>query len=62
VKQTYEAARDYKGRWGVFDTTARVWYYPPQGVPCGRRWAERRAKELNEMPCQAEEKPSEQSE
>lgn len=39
----FEAAKDSRGRWGVFDTVARVWYY----VRGGRLAALRLAAELN---------------
>lgn len=41
---TFEAAKDRRGRWGVFDTVARVWYYPIKG---GRIAAQAWAEELN---------------
>lgn len=40
----FEAAKDNRGRWGVFDTKARVWYY---SATRGERAARKYARDLN---------------
>lgn len=38
----FTAGQDRKGRWGVFDTRARVWYYvtkPGNKAELAREWA-----------------------
>ena len=60
--QPFEAAKDYKGRWGVFDTTSYVWHYPPKGERQGRVWAVNLARTLNEHMRQHQEKTGDNDE